>query len=292
MDEFVHFVKYSALALVTVFIYSLHLKKMIDALCIFIFAWCIIMLIILISYKVIRRKHVFFRQDRDIFDTGFERAPDIFPKTLIENYAGEERYFVQEKFAELGIKGQQQLSRKRVVVFGLGVQGTIAAELLCRLGIGKLRLIDETYVEDDLLYLSENQGRPISMVLMDRLKSINSSIDIEAYHAWIQKDNLTMLDSDLVIDCTNIGTRISDYCRKNKIPLICARHSDKQGYVKITKHGSCGPYPKDEAPGMLLSTAHLGASVQITLALKLLLGKSIQSDLVSFNTMQFALKTR
>jgi molybdopterin/thiamine biosynthesis adenylyltransferase len=57
------------------------------------------------------------------------------------------RYSRQIVFDGIGEEGQARLLRSRVAIIGLGATGTVAANNLCRAGVGFIRLIDRDYVE-------------------------------------------------------------------------------------------------------------------------------------------------
>ena len=58
-----------------------------------------------------------------------------------------ERYSRQIRFSPIGEEGQQRIQKSRVVVIGMGALGSVAADLLARAGVGRLRLVDRDFVE-------------------------------------------------------------------------------------------------------------------------------------------------
>jgi len=280
MDEITNFIRYLVLGIVALIVYSLHLSDLLDAIAGLVFVCCSVVMFMLILFMAFKKRQMYFKKEKYMPQDDDTRPPEVFPRTVLEGAEGE-RYFHQEKYRNIGIRGQKILSGKRAVVFGLGAQGSVAAEMLCRFGIGKLILIDEQYIEPNSGYASEDVGKPISLVLMDRLSKINSNIEIEAHHAWLRKDNMNLLKSDLVLDCTNMDTRLSDYCKKNRIPFVCARHSNTDGIIK-TK-GPLGPYEKTDS-NLRFATVLFGSSIQVTTALRLILGKPLPKPTCTFQT--------
>ncbi|MBN8526285.1 MAG: ThiF family adenylyltransferase [Planctomycetes bacterium] len=57
------------------------------------------------------------------------------------------RHSRQERFAPIGTAGQARLRAARALVVGVGALGSAVAELLCRAGVGGLRLVDRDVVE-------------------------------------------------------------------------------------------------------------------------------------------------
>ncbi len=58
-----------------------------------------------------------------------------------------ERYSRQTRFQPIGVKGQNLIESKHVLIVGVGALGTHTAELLTRAGVQKLTLIDRDYVD-------------------------------------------------------------------------------------------------------------------------------------------------
>jgi molybdopterin/thiamine biosynthesis adenylyltransferase len=58
-----------------------------------------------------------------------------------------ERHSRQVRFAPIGADGQERLRAASVLVAGVGALGSAVAELLCRAGVGRLRLVDRDVVE-------------------------------------------------------------------------------------------------------------------------------------------------
>src|ERR1035438_3849646 len=58
-----------------------------------------------------------------------------------------ERYSRQILFPPIGPAGQKKLAAARIAIVGCGATGSAMASLLCRAGVGTLRIIDRDYVE-------------------------------------------------------------------------------------------------------------------------------------------------
>ncbi|HEY7819946.1 MAG TPA: shikimate dehydrogenase, partial [Vicinamibacteria bacterium] len=63
----------------------------------------------------------------------------------------ERRYSRQVLFQGIGASGQDRIRRSSVAIVGAGALGSIAAELLVRAGVGRLRLVDRDYVDESNL---------------------------------------------------------------------------------------------------------------------------------------------
>jgi adenylyltransferase/sulfurtransferase len=143
-----------------------------------------------------------------------------------------DRYSRQIVFSGLGRSGQQKLLKSTVAVVGLGALGSVAANLLCRAGIGHLRLIDRDYVEKtnlqrQILYNEEDaqKRRPKAVAAFNHLSKINSEIVLEPVVAELGAVNIKQLFEkvDLVLDgLDNWETRflINEVCHQSGISWI------------------------------------------------------------------------
>src|SRR3989344_5724412 len=115
------------------------------------------------------------------------------------------RYARQELYKNIGKQGQLQLSKKHVVIVGMGALGSVAADLLCRAGVGKLTLIDRDYVEEhnlqrQSLYTETDVGQPKAVAALNHLKQINSTVNIVSHVTDLYYENIALLNGDLVVD--------------------------------------------------------------------------------------------
>ncbi len=206
------------------------------------------------------------------------------------------RYSRQTLLKEIGKDGQTLLQNKKVAVVGVGALGTVAAELLARAGIGTLILIDRDIVEESnlqrqTLFDEKDIGKSKALAAAQRIRQINSETKVRIHTIHLSPQNIDVLQSaDLVLDCTdNLQTRflINDYCRKENKPWIYAAAIKTSGYVMpILAAGSClqcflteSSQETCDTVGVLNTITVSIASLQATLALKILLGKEVESIL-------------
>lgn len=138
------------------------------------------------------------------------------------------RYSKQILVKQIGAENQKKLESARVAIVGLGATGSSSAEMLARAGVGNLVLIDRDVVEltnlqRQSLFTEADIGKPKALAAKEALQRINSSISITAFPNDLDYDNVNLLESDLILDCTdNLFTRflINDYCKKNNKPWI------------------------------------------------------------------------
>src|SRR3989442_3062722 len=140
------------------------------------------------------------------------------------------RYRRQEVLPEIGVKGQRELARARAVVIGLGALGSISSDLLARAGVGHLRLVDRDVVEltnlqRQLLYAERDVDRPNAEAAAERLRSVNSEIQIESVSRDVHSATVREILNgvDVVVDGTdNLETRflINEPAIETNVPFV------------------------------------------------------------------------
>ena len=88
-----------------------------------------------------------------------------------------------------------KIRSSHVLVAGLGGVGAFAAEMLCRVGVGKLTIVDGDTVQPDnrnrqLLALCSNEGRPKTEVMAERLRDVNPDVQLETICEFIRDERL------------------------------------------------------------------------------------------------------
>ncbi len=209
-----------------------------------------------------------------------------------------DRYSRQELL--LGKANQKKVKKSIVAIVGIGALGTVAAELLTRTGMGKLILIDRDIIEESnlqrqLLFTEKDIGKSKAKVAEEKLKEINSLVKLESYALHLNSENISLLkEADLVLDCTdNLKTRflINDFCRKEKITWIYASAIRTEGYVMpILPQGPCLRCFLKEAnletcdtAGVLNTITTSIAALQVTLAIKILVGEKVEPLLYHYD---------
>lgn len=146
--------------------------------------------------------------------------------------AADDRYSRQILFSPIGVEGQTRLSKKHVLMIGVGALGTSNAEILVRAGVGKITLVDRDYIEfsnlqRQQLFTEQNalDRTPKAVAAKERLLAIQSSANVIAQILDVNAETLDGLTNgvDLIIDATdNFETRmlINDMSQKKKIPWI------------------------------------------------------------------------
>jgi len=209
-----------------------------------------------------------------------------------------QRYQRQIIVPELSEDGQNILSRRHVVVIGGGGLGRNSSEILTRLGVGRIDIVDDDLVELSNLHRTsifneEDVGRFKCQILEEKLQKINSEITIKGVKQRVTKENVQSIikNVDIILDGTdNMQTRflINDVSIKNDIPWIYAGVYSTIGMVMgiIPKQTPCLkcisqsiPEKTGEIP-VLGNLTSITASIQCTKAIKLLLGKQLSGLII------------
>lgn len=142
------------------------------------------------------------------------------------------RYSRQELFAGIGREGQKRLRQSRVAVVGCGALGSALAETMTRAGVGALTIVDRDFVEESNLQrqslFDESdvlRGMPKAVAAEERLRRINSDVDVRGVVADLTADNADALlgGADLILDGTdNFETRflLNDVCLRAERPWV------------------------------------------------------------------------
>jgi molybdopterin/thiamine biosynthesis adenylyltransferase len=153
------------------------------------------------------------------------------------------RYHKQIMIQEIGLKGQDQIKKAKVLVVGAGGLGCPVLQYLTAAGIGKLAVIefdtvDETNLQRQVLYGSSDVGKLKSIIAKKHLESLNSFVDIEIKNLKLTSSNaLNLLKGyDIIVDATdNILARyiINDSCVILDKPMVHGSIYKFEGVVAV-----------------------------------------------------------
>jgi molybdopterin-synthase adenylyltransferase len=139
------------------------------------------------------------------------------------------------------IKDQIKLLRSQVAIVGLGGLGGSVTEILARIGIGALTLIDGDVFEDSnlnrqMLSSQDCIGTSKALAAAERVTEINGSISITVHQQFLDQQNaLTFLSqAQVIVDCLdNISTRfiVHEAAKKLKKPLVSSAVAGTSGQV-------------------------------------------------------------
>lgn len=207
-----------------------------------------------------------------------------------------ERYSRQVLFGAIGAEGQQRLERAHAAVVGVGATGAAAASLLARAGVGTLTLVDRDFVEESnlqrqVLFDEEDarESRAKAEAARRKIEAFNSEIEVRAQVTDLTPGNIheVLREAEIVLDATdNFETRylLNDYAVEQGKPWIYAAAVGAYAVTMNVLPGetACLACIFPEAPGgavetcdtagILNTAVNLAASIEVTEALKWLVG--------------------
>ncbi len=159
--------------------------------------------------------------------------------TALENSIIPERYV--RNFKAFSKDDQIKLLRSAVAVVGLGGLGGGVTEILARIGIGTLILIDGDVFEDtnlnrQLLSSQDRIGTSKVLAAAERVKEINSSITITIHKQFLDEQNAPafLSQAQVIVDCLDsISTRfiVHAAAKKLKKPLVSSAVAGASGQL-------------------------------------------------------------
>jgi molybdopterin/thiamine biosynthesis adenylyltransferase len=208
----------------------------------------------------------------------------------------EERYSRQVLFPAIGEAGQRRLTASHVAVVGCGATGAAAASLLARAGVGTLTLVDRDFVEESNLQrqvlFDEQDARealPKAEAARRKLAQSNSQVGVRAHVTDLVPENIHALlgEAAILLDATdNFETRylLNDYAVEQGKPWIYAAAVGAYAATMNILPGETAClaclFPKPpvgtvetcDTAGILNTAVNFAASVEVTEALKFLVG--------------------
>jgi len=150
----------------------------------------------------------------------------------------------------LSSEDQIKLLQAHVAVIGLGGLGGTVTEILARIGVGKLTLIDgdcfdESNLNRQILSSPGNLGKPKADVAAERVDTINPAVETYPAETFITGKNGTELlrNVDLVVDCLDTITdrfTVESTCRELALPMVSAAIGGSSGQATVVLPGDPG----------------------------------------------------
>jgi molybdopterin-synthase adenylyltransferase len=157
----------------------------------------------------------------------------------LENNIVPERYAGNMK--TLTCADQRILLKSRVSVVGQGGLGGMVTEILARVGIGSLNVIDPDIFEDSnlnrqLLCTEDSLFESKARTAVKRIREINGSVDATAHPFFLSESNApnVLKDSNVVVDCLDcMKTRftVARSASRLRIPLVSAAIAGTSGHL-------------------------------------------------------------
>jgi len=197
---------------------------------------------------------------------------------------------------EVGMNGQLKLKQAKVLCIGTGGLGAPLGLYLAAAGVGRIGLVDFdsvdlTNLQRQILFGTDDIGRPKIEAATDRLRNLNPDIQIDRFETRLTSENaLEILQNyDIVVDGTdNFPTRylVNDACVILGKPNVYGSIFRFEGQITIfgAPGGPCYRclYPEPPPAGLVPSCAEGGVlgvlpgivgAIQAAETLKLIIGK-------------------
>jgi sulfur-carrier protein adenylyltransferase/sulfurtransferase len=153
------------------------------------------------------------------------------------------RYNRQIMLPEIGTVGQEKLKRAKVLVVGAGGLGCPVLQYLAAAGVGKIAIVEfdivnETNLQRQILYGSDDIGKLKSIIATDRIGHLNNLIETEIINLRLDASNSIRIlqDFDVIIDATdNLQSRyiINDSCVLLGKPMVHGSIYKYEGQVSV-----------------------------------------------------------
>lgn len=205
-----------------------------------------------------------------------------------------ERYSRNILLEGIGESGQHKLLNSSVLVVGTGALGSIVAMYLAGSGVGKIGIIDfdtidVSNLQRQLSFVEADCGKSKVETTAEKLKSINSRIEIEVHNKMVGHDDLLEIckDYDVVVECTDNPSAkymVTDVCIGLGIPYCLGGVAQFKGQVMSWTKGTisykdifpesadAGDYMPCSVGGVLGPLPGIIGSIQASEVIKIIVG--------------------
>ena len=177
--------------------------------------------------------------------SSFDISARLVEMAALEGGVIPERY--QRSLGTVGINGQINLLKSTAGVLGAGGLGGFVLELLARMGVGNLVVVDddiftESNLNRQLMATEINLGQSKAEAAAKRIEDINSAVEVKACSCRGDAENLSGLFSrcDVVLDCLdNLPSRfdLEKACTELNIPMVHGAIAGFLGQLTVIRPG-------------------------------------------------------
>ena len=217
---------------------------------------------------------------------------------------------------EIGLEGQEKLKGAKVLVVGCGGLGCPVLQYLAAAGIGGLGIIDHDIVEESnlqrqILFSTEDTGKPKVLVAKDKLEKYNPFIKITTFNERLEVSNAIDIigQFEIIVDCSdNFSTRylVNDACVILGKPLVSGSIYKFEGQVTVFNYLNGPTYrclypnpPQQEIVSNCSETGVLGTLTGLTGTLmaneviKIIIGMGnvLSGELLTFDLLSSRFQT-
>lgn len=221
------------------------------------------------------------------------------------------RYDRHLKLSEVGLEGQEFLKAAKVLVIGAGGLGCPILQYLTAAGVGTLGIIDDDVIDESnlqrqVLYATEDIGKSKVSIAIQKLKAQNPFVDFKEFKERLTNKNALRIfkEYDIIVDGTdNFSTRylINDACVITNKPLVYGSIYKFEGQISVFNYVN-GPsyrclFPEPPKENQLANCSEIGVlgvlpgvvgTLQATEVLKIILkkGQVLSGELRIMNLLE------
>ncbi len=173
---------------------------------------------------------------------------------------------------QIGVEGQLKLKQAKVLVIGAGGLGCPVLQYLTAAGVGTIGIIDgdkvdQSNLQRQILYTTDDVGQFKAASAADRLSKLNPFVKMEVFNIFLNTENAVELfkQFDIIVDGTdNFPTRylVNDACVLADKPLVFGSIFKFQGQVAVFNYNNSGTYrclfPTPPAPNSVPNCSDVG----------------------------------
>jgi adenylyltransferase/sulfurtransferase len=215
---------------------------------------------------------------------------------------------------EIGQEGQQKLKQSKVLVAGAGGLGCPVLQYLAAAGVGKLAIaefdmVNETNLQRQVLYGSNDIGKLKSIIAAERIRQLNDLVTTEIINLRLDSKNSAgvIKDYDLLVDATdNYQSRyaLNDSCVMLGKPMVHGAVYKYEGQVSVFNYrggptyrcynpASGTPKPADPVPsgsGLLGVLPAVTGSLMANEVIKIITGAGsiLSGKVLIFNIFDYS----
>ncbi|MCL2115173.1 MAG: HesA/MoeB/ThiF family protein [Methanobrevibacter sp.] len=148
-----------------------------------------------------------------------------------ERYSGMGYWEIITRQMSIVTKSQQtRFKESKIAVIGCGGLGGTVIEMLARMGVGELNIVDKdsfdmSNLNRQLMSSIDSLGKSKSEVTKEKIRLINPYVKVNAFYEELNGENLDKIigNCDIAIDALdNLATRVlvSRYAKEKEIPFV------------------------------------------------------------------------
>lgn len=224
------------------------------------------------------------------------------------------RYSRQIMMDEIGLSGQRKLKSAKVLIIGAGGLGCPVLQYLAAAGVGALGIsdgdrVDESNLQRQILYETDDIGKLKTIVAKQKIKKINAGIQCITFPCYVDTTNILDIISgfDVIVDGTdNFFSRylINDAAVISGKPVVSGSIVKFEGQLSVFNYDD-GPtyrclFPEPEtddlcdcsSAGVMATLPGIVGTLQANEVIKIITGAGtvLSGKLLMINalTMQFS----